>query len=277
MDVETARQILGLRHTASGEDVRNAQKLAMLTHHPDKGGDAAMFLLVNEATTLLLDDVKKRIGRANRRKGAYVVLAANEVCMGFQGSKRAKGSRQCTACNGIGAMSVRDIVSCLACNGDGCEQCANVGMQIKTGKECSICKGECVVPFTTRIDFESKAGVSKGDVVYTFDDGTPVKVKYLDGFEIDGFNLLVELSIKLGEYLCGFKREIITGKGLVTLCHAKPCIPLGIPSFILDSHGVTGTGVCIVTVSLQTNQTDIDRVIKYQPVLRKIFDHLPFL
>jgi curved DNA-binding protein CbpA len=59
--------ILGLKPTASYDEIRRAYKKLVLKHHPDKGGDQAKFVEVREAFEILTKDflVKEKDGTDN--------------------------------------------------------------------------------------------------------------------------------------------------------------------------------------------------------------------
>ena len=52
--------ILGIKNTASKEDIKKAYRKASLKHHPDRGGNAEEFKKVNRAYEVLSDPMKKR-------------------------------------------------------------------------------------------------------------------------------------------------------------------------------------------------------------------------
>ena len=52
--------ILGIKNTASKEEIKKAYRKASLKHHPDRGGNAEEFKKVNRAYEVLSDPMKKR-------------------------------------------------------------------------------------------------------------------------------------------------------------------------------------------------------------------------
>lgn len=52
--------ILGIKSTASKEEIKKAYRKASLKHHPDRGGNAEEFKKVNRAYEVLSDPMKKR-------------------------------------------------------------------------------------------------------------------------------------------------------------------------------------------------------------------------
>lgn len=230
-----------------------------------------MFLLVNEATTVLLDDIKQSCRVAGRLVIGEVHLDPEEVCHGYRGMKKATGFCVCPTCNGAGALSGRDIVTCLACDGSGCEQCEQRGMQIRHGKECVGCQGSGVVVLDKLISIETCPGVLEGHTVQTMQDGTNIVVKYADGFTLHGMDLVVRIDITLREYLCGFNKIIKTGRGSAKVAWDDPCVPLNDVFLCLKGHGVLTQGQCLVVATLRVTKSDTDLVAKFQPVFRKMF------
>ena len=52
-------QALGLDKNATDDDIKKAYRKAAVQHHPDKGGDAEQFKIINEANTILSDQSSK--------------------------------------------------------------------------------------------------------------------------------------------------------------------------------------------------------------------------
>lgn len=52
--------ILGVDRSASAEDIKRAYRKLASTHHPDKGGDTAMFQQIQEAYAVLGDEQKRK-------------------------------------------------------------------------------------------------------------------------------------------------------------------------------------------------------------------------
>lgn len=63
-------EILGIQRDASLEDIKKAHKDKVKEHHPDKGGDAAIFKLVQEAYEILSDpEFRSKYDRGDRIDG----------------------------------------------------------------------------------------------------------------------------------------------------------------------------------------------------------------
>ena len=98
--------ILGIKNTASKEEIKRAYRKASLKHHPDRGGNAEEFKKVNRAYEVLSDPMKKRdydFKKNNNFYGGNSNIFNNEVLMEIVGSfdknlkeiEKITGSRIC--------------------------------------------------------------------------------------------------------------------------------------------------------------------------------------
>ncbi len=65
----TYYQTLGVAQDACDDQIRQAYKALVLQHHPDKGGDEATFILVQQAYETLKDQHKRKTYDEMLRRG----------------------------------------------------------------------------------------------------------------------------------------------------------------------------------------------------------------
>ena len=53
-------KILGVDRSATAEEIKQAYRRMAMQHHPDRGGDSAVFQDVQEAYSVLSDDAKRK-------------------------------------------------------------------------------------------------------------------------------------------------------------------------------------------------------------------------
>lgn len=68
---------LGIAENASPDDIKQAYRKLASKHHPDKGGDTAMFQKIQEAYSVLGDDAKRAQYDAERRGGGGFRFTVN--------------------------------------------------------------------------------------------------------------------------------------------------------------------------------------------------------
>lgn len=158
---------------------------------------------------------------------------------------------QCPKCNGTGANSKSDIVTCEECQGTGavrrsqrtpfgmfqttttCRKCNGTGQYIK--KECTQCKGEGIVTKETKIKVKIPAGVDSGSRLRIQGEGEAgrkggpagdlyvlIDVAEHDIFERRDDDIYIEMHISFTDAALGTEIEVPTLDG-----KAKLKIPAG--------------------------------------------------
>ena len=69
IDNETYYKVLGVDKDATTADIHKAFRKQAMKHHPDRGGDAQTFQLINEAHEVLSDAKKRKIYDAEGKEG----------------------------------------------------------------------------------------------------------------------------------------------------------------------------------------------------------------
>ncbi len=171
---------------------------------------------------------------------------------------------QCTKCDGSGAESESDIVSCPECNGSGvqrrtqrtpfgmfsttttCRKCHGQGKYIK--KECAICDGTGVVKKTRKLEIKVPAGAEEGTNLRITGEGEAaagaesgdlyviIHMKEHEIFERHGDDIYVKLPVPFSIAALGGEAEVPTLEG-----KAKLKIPSGTQNntiFRMKNHGV---------------------------------------
>lgn len=229
-------------------------------------------------------------------------LNLSEVYNGLEKRIQYEIVDKCNPCNGTGAIDPKDIIKCMNCNGRGhliqqmgpfvtqisCNSCFGKGTTIKSGRECSKCKGRKTCTQVKNL----KINVSKGlpnkfrykvdgkghwnpsskkynDIAITF------VYEYVPDVMIDSVtgNIQYDTTITLEDLLCGFKKVIspygkpidISKQGYFN--PSKPIVfkEKGLPRFKTPS--VCGD----VIVNYNIKYTDDERCEKYLDVFLKVF------
>ncbi len=148
----------------------------------------------------------------------------------------------CESCDGKGAKSASDIVSCSACGGHGqirmqqgffavqqtCPQCGGNGKQIKN--PCNDCHGSGIKEKAKTLEVTIPAGVDDGDRVRLSGEGeaggagvqsgdlfVEVRVKKHDIFQRQGADLYMDVPVSITDAALGKEVEIPTLEGRVKL------------------------------------------------------------
>lgn len=147
--------ILGVDKNATQDDIKKAFRKKALEHHPDKGGDQALFIEINEANEVLSDENKRsqydRYGSVNNggqrqqshgfdmedlfsqfgdmfshrqshnnRRGSDIRVQVDinlvEAMLGTTKKVKYKRQNPCKPCDGKGGTGLKD---CNVCNGTG--------------------------------------------------------------------------------------------------------------------------------------------------------------
>ena len=152
----------------------------------------------------------------------------------------------CSSCNGTGAKSSSDFITCPTCNGRGrivteqrtilgimrnettCNQCKGKGKVVK--EKCSTCNGSGYNKKKTDLEITVPAGISSGQQLRVAGKGEKglnggpngdlyieIQVKKHDVFERRGRDIYVELEISSLDAILGTKIEVPTVYGNVEL------------------------------------------------------------
>jgi DnaJ family protein A protein 2 len=177
VDTTKLYEVLDIEKTATSEEIRKAYKKMAYKHHPDRGGDQAIFQEVQHAYEILSDENKRKVydtygeeglkdGRgeefegsifdllhgqtrgANKRKSKSVLhtmeVTLEDIYVGKSLNYDISRYRTCHICKGSGAKESNANTKCKDCQGKGIKIVArNIGYgYIQQSVECSTCKGE---------------------------------------------------------------------------------------------------------------------------------------
>lgn len=236
---------LGVDKNASKEDIKKAfRKLAHLYHPDKKGGDEAKFKEINEAYSVLSDDKK----RAQYDSFGSGFSGGNGASGGwdFQGQGFGAGqwdfSQFSGAQGGFEGFDLNDILGSIFGGGS---------RRVRRGRDVSIDVDisfkDSIFGLDRKVSINSKlvkqkeinihipAGIENGQMIRlsqfgeVVDGGVPgdlyvkIHVEKHPFFRKEGFNLLMDLSIKLSEALLGGERDVETLDGKIKLK-----IPVGV-------------------------------------------------
>jgi DnaJ-class molecular chaperone len=271
MDLDAAMSAMGLGVLPlDAGAVQRAYTVAALRAHPDKGGSADEFVLLGAAKETLLTAIKHRVLRRALRDGTDVVTVGLEhVLRGSSGWFTASGNKACDACEGVGARSIVDVVSCMACRGAEvpCDACGGRRVLVKEGRGCQACGGRGSVAEQRRLWLELPAGVEDGDEVVN--DGGRVVVRWAEGFEVDARGrVVVRVPLSLADFLCGATVKFTTFHGRRVL---KTEGAFDMRDVEMDGFGIAGLGTLVVRPELRVERTDVDALMPFGSVLRRMF------
>ncbi len=224
-------KILGVEKGASKEDIKKAFRKMAHEHHPDKqGGSDAKFKEASEAYSVLSDDVKRRQYDTFGQAGAGFGGGPGG---GFQGGQGFNGFdfSQFTGANGQGfEFDLGDIFSeFFGGGGRRPRRGANITMDIQltfkesvfgVSKDISVNKEKISVTIPPGIDNGQALRVQgkgedgdggKGDLIIR------IWVEKHPVFRKEGYNLIMELPLKLTTALLGATLDIDTLDGKIEL------------------------------------------------------------
>ncbi len=242
-------KILGVERGASEDEVKKAFRKLAHAHHPDKsGGDEAKFKEISEAYSVLSDKKKREqydaYGSAGPGAGGFGGgFDPNGFGFDFSGFQG----------QGFDSGDLSDILSSIF-GGRRVRRGRDVAVDIELSFHESVFGTERKVVINSKLVKQKEVsinvppGIDDGQMVRltgmgeTLEGGVPgdlyvkVHVRKHPYLRKDGFNLVMDLPVKLTEALLGSERTIVTLDGDVTLK-----IPAGI------KHGtilrVKGKGV----------------------------------
>ncbi|MDO8565238.1 MAG: DnaJ C-terminal domain-containing protein [bacterium] len=224
-------KILGVNRDASEEEVKKAFRKLAHAHHPDKsGGDEAKFKEVSEAYSIL-SDKKKRSQYDN---------FGSSGAGGFQGSGAGFDPSSFGfdfsgfGTQGFDSGDLGDILSSIF-GGRRVRRGRDIAVDIEFSFQESIFGAERKVVVNSKfikqkeVSISVPAGIDDGQMVRlsgmgeTLEGGVPgdlyvkVHVRKHPYLRKEGYNLIMDLPIKLTEALLGSERTIMTLDGEITL------------------------------------------------------------
>jgi molecular chaperone DnaJ len=191
-------------------------------------------------------------GRRRRgpRRGAdleyELQITLEDAAAGLKKQINIPRAEQCTECNGSGAKSEKDIITCETCHGRGnvtrrqrtpfgifqstgqCPHCHGQGKEIK--EECPTCDGSGKVQKERKISIDIPAGVATGSRLRVAaggqagDQGAPAGDLYIyisvaehNIFQREGLDIYTEVPISFRDVCLGGSIDVPTLKGKATL------------------------------------------------------------
>jgi molecular chaperone DnaJ len=186
MSSETYYDILGVKETATQDEIKKAYRKLAVEHHPDKGGNEEKFKKISEAYDTIGDETK-RTEYDNRRKNPFFNSGGRDPFQDFGDmfgaafSQRKRGvpdkvvdinisvldsylgsdktitymrNHPCNTCSGKGGERTK----CTACNGQGFSQVTmGTGFFAQIFRQpCNTCRGEGEM-------LKSRCGVCNGN------------------------------------------------------------------------------------------------------------------
>lgn len=176
-----------------------------------------------------------------------ITLTFLEAAFGCEKEITINRKERCKDCNGTGAKSNSDYVTCSECNGSGqvtytqqtlfgmarttgvCRNCGGKGKVVK--EKCTNCKGNGTKTVTTKIKVKIPAGIDNDQVIRMNGEGNQtastngvngdlrinVKVQEHNLLVRKGFDLYVDVYAPITTLLLGGKVEVPTLKGTTVL------------------------------------------------------------
>lgn len=226
-------KILGVEKNASEEDIKKAFRKLAHTYHPDKaGGNEAKFKEVSEAYAVLSDKKKRAqydtFGQAGAGgfQGAYGGAGFNPQDFGFDFSGFGNA--------GFDAGDLGDILSSIF-GGRRVRRGRDIAVDIELSFQESVFGAERKVVINSKfvkqkeVSITIPPGIDDGQMIRLngqgeiLEGGVPgdlyvkVHVRKHPYLRKEGYNLLMDLEVKLSEALLGSEHAIHTLDGEVTL------------------------------------------------------------
>lgn len=221
-------KILGVERGASEEEIKKAYRKLAHAHHPDKkSGDEAKFKEVNEAYSVLSDKQKRaqydNFGTSGMGGGG---AGFNPNDFGFDFSNFSQG--------GFDGGDLGDILSSIF-GGRRVRRGRDIAVDIELSFHESIFGAERKVVINSKlvkhkeVQIKTPPGIDEGQMIRmsgmgeTIEGGVPgdlyvkVHVRRHPSLRKEGYNLLMELPVKLTEALLGSEHQIATLDGDLTL------------------------------------------------------------
>ena len=200
MNTESYYDILGLKETATQDEIKKTYRKLAKENHPDAGGDEDKFKKISEAYDILSDEGKRRdydykkqnpfsdrfgdmfgdiFNNRNRQHRAHTTTITINVGVieSYNGGKKTityKRKTKCEPCNGTGG----DKKVCSSCNGQGtfvkhvnngffvqmvqmeCQTCRGTGNMLIN--PCFMCKGTGQKDEIKNVDIQLPHGLDNG-------------------------------------------------------------------------------------------------------------------
>ena len=224
---------LGVDKNASEDDIKKAFRKLAHEHHPDKkSGNEAKFKEVNEAYSVLSDKQKRQQYDSFGSAGPGMGGAGSG---GFQGGFNASDFGFDFSQGGFEGGDINDILSSIF-GGRRVRRGRDVAVDIELSFEESIFGTDRKVVINSKlvkqkeVNIHVPAGIDDGQMIRMTSmgetlegGGTPgdlyvkVHVRRHATLRKEGYNLLMELPIRLSEALLGAEKEIVTLDGKMTL------------------------------------------------------------
>lgn len=175
-----------------------------------------------------------------------ISLTLNEIAFGVEKKLKVKKHIKCDSCNGTGAESDDDFMTCSTCNGIGevrqvsrtmfgqfvnvqtCPTCSGEGRVIRN--KCSKCGGEGRVRGEETVSVKIPSGVTSGNYITLRSQGNAGKRGGPSGdlivlieeeehkfFEREGNNIVYDLRLSIPDAILGTEVEVPTLKGRARL------------------------------------------------------------
>jgi molecular chaperone DnaJ len=189
---------------------------------------------------------RKGAGRPGEDMKMRLSLTLNEIAFGVEKKLKVKKQIRCDSCNGTGAESNDDFMTCSTCNGMGevrqvsrtmfgqfvnvqpCPTCMGEGRVIRN--KCKKCSGEGRVKGEETVSVKIPAGVTSGNYITLRGQGNAglrggqagdliVLIEEEDHkyFEREGNNIIYDLRISVPQAILGTEVEVPTLKGKAKL------------------------------------------------------------
>jgi molecular chaperone DnaJ len=189
---------------------------------------------------------RRGAGRPGEDMKMRLSLTLGEIAFGVEKKLKVKKQIKCDSCNGTGAESNDDFMTCSTCNGMGevrqvsrtmfgqfvnvqpCPTCMGEGRVIRN--KCKKCSGEGRVKGEETVSVKIPAGVTSGNYITLRGQGNAglrggpagdlivlIEEEEHKYFERDGNNIIYDLRISVPHAILGTEVEVPTLKGKAKL------------------------------------------------------------
>ncbi|MFN2373946.1 MAG: molecular chaperone DnaJ [Cyclonatronaceae bacterium] len=189
---------------------------------------------------------RRGAGRPGEDMKMRLTLTLSEIAFGVEKKLKVKKQIKCDSCNGTGAESNDDFMTCSTCNGMGevrqvsrtmfgqfvnvqpCPTCSGEGRVIRN--KCKKCSGQGRVKGEETVSVKIPAGVTSGNYITLRGQGNAglrggpagdlivlIEEEEHKYFERDGNNIIYDLRISVPHAILGTEVEVPTLKGKAKL------------------------------------------------------------